>query len=239
MTASGVDRSPMRRLVRRLGKRARRLVHRLSGGARIVSHAEHRPAAVALTFDDGPSEWTIEIAEALEAHGCRGTFFLLGANVEKHPERVARLAAAGHELGNHLWSHSDPEQQARAVLREEIDRTAEAIHAAGGGRPHLLRPPYCGAPYAVARAATGGKAKWLVVLRSLDPADWRADHADEIVEHVLAKAQPGDIICLHDGISPHNRGTPSRAATAAAVSRLVPALLGRGLRPVTVSELLD
>ena len=78
----------------------------------------------------------------------------------------------------------------------------------------------------------------LIVLRSVDPADWNTERAEEIVEHVLSQVGPGDIVCLHDGVAPHNTGTDTRAATAAAVAQLVPALLERDLRPVTVSELL-
>lgn len=204
---------------------------------RIVHRAAGRPPAVALTFDDGPSEWTGEIAGALEEHGCRGTFFLRGPAVEEHPDLVSELAGAGHELGNHLWTHSDPEQQSRSELRQEIDRTAAAIARIAGSRPALVRPPYCGAPHGVARAASRGGAA-LVVLRSVDPEDWRAESADEIVEDVLAAVGPGDIVCLHDGVAPRNRGAETRAATGAAVAKLVPALIDRGLRPVTVSELL-
>lgn len=215
---------------------ARALVRRLPWRARIVSRADDgaRPA-VALTFDDGPSPWSAAIAAELERHGCRGTFFLLGSAVEREPGVAAALAAAGHELGNHLWSHGDPAHQSRRELRAEIERTRHTIELAAGVRPTLVRPPFCGAPDRVARAAGGGG---LVVLRSVDPADWNAASAGEIVERVLAAVGPGDIVCLHDGIAPRNRGTASRDATLAAVAQLVPALLDRGLRPVTVSELL-
>jgi peptidoglycan/xylan/chitin deacetylase (PgdA/CDA1 family) len=216
---------------------ARALAASLLRRPRVVTRATGRPSAIALTFDDGPSPWTAAIAAALEAHGCRGTFFLLGSAVQQRPEVVAALAAAGHELGNHLWSHADPLRLSRAAIRAEIDRAAAAIGAAAGAPPLLLRPPYCGAPRAVARAAQGGAAR-LVVLRSVDPADWSTDSAAEIVERVLSRAQPGDIVCLHDGVAPTNTGTDTRAATVAAVTQLVPALLQRGLRPVTVSELL-
>ena len=202
----------------------------------VVFRASGRQPAIALTFDDGPSPWTLEIAQALETHGCHGTFFLLGSAVQERPDVVAALAAAGHELGNHLWSHGDPERQSRAAIRAEIERASDAIGAAGAPRPRLVRPPYCGAPYAVAHAAAG--VAQLVVLRSVDPADWRAESADEIVERVLSQVGPGDIVCLHDGIAPGNTGTITRAATVAAVAALVPALLERDLRPVTVSELL-
>jgi peptidoglycan-N-acetylglucosamine deacetylase len=217
--------------------RVRALGRRVLRRPRIVYRAPGRPAAVALTFDDGPSSWTEGIAAALEAHGCRGTFFLLGAAVEERPEVVAALAAGGHELGNHLWSHSDPERQSRAELQGEIDRAAAAIRNAAGTTPTLVRPPFCGAPRAVAGAAGIDRAA-LIVLRSVDPMDWKLSSEDEIVEQVLSAVGPGDIVCLHDGIAPGNLGTETRAPTVAAVAQLVPALLDRGLRPVTVSELL-
>ena len=212
-------------------------MRRVLPGQRVVTRAPGRPQAIALTFDDGPSPWTRGIAAALEAHGCRGTFFLLGGAVQQHPEIAAALAEAGHELGNHMWSHADPARQSRSAISTEIRRTADVIADAAGTRPMLVRPPYCGAPVRVARAA-GRRGATLVVLRSVDPADWRTDSAAEIVEHVLGRAGPGDIVCLHDGVAPGNTGTSSREATVAAVAQLVPDLLDRGLRPVSVSELL-
>jgi peptidoglycan/xylan/chitin deacetylase (PgdA/CDA1 family) len=229
--------STMRGLASSASTHARAFQHRLLSRPKIVYRAADRPPAVALTFDDGPSEWTLEIARALEVHGCRGTFFVLGSSVERRPAVIKALAEAGHEIGSHLWSHEDPEQQSRVALRAEMERAAGAISAAGGGRPRLVRPPYCGAPDAVARAASFGGVTH-IVLRSVDPVDWRAESPAEIVEAVLGKIGPGDIVCMHDGISPMNKGTKSRGPTAAAVAELVPALLKRGLRPVTVSELL-
>jgi peptidoglycan-N-acetylglucosamine deacetylase len=213
-----------------------RILHRVPGAA----------ATVALTFDDGPGPWTEEIADALERSDCRGTFFVLGAAVERDPERVRELAAAGHELGNHLWSHRDPAQQSRRAIRAELLRTSAALRDAVGAEPALVRPPYCGAPGRVATAASWTGTRYVVlrsidpavVLRSIDPADWRATDPDDLAERVLADIGPGDIVCLHDGVAPTNSGTPARDVTAAAVRLLVPALLERGLRPVTVSELL-
>jgi peptidoglycan/xylan/chitin deacetylase (PgdA/CDA1 family) len=173
----------------------------------------------------------------LETHGVRGTFFARGAAVIDDPGAVATLASAGHVVGNHLWSHSDPRQQSRAELREEIERTATAIEEAGAGRPDLVRPPYCGAPHAVASAARGANVS-AIVLRSVDPEDWSLDSADEIFDRVMAKIGPGDIVCLHDGLPERSSGTRSREHTVAAVERLVPALVERGLSPVTVPQLL-
>jgi peptidoglycan/xylan/chitin deacetylase (PgdA/CDA1 family) len=213
------------------------LVRRLLGRPRIVYRSRAGRAELALTFDDGPSRWTAEIAATLEQHGCHGTFFVRGSAIEARPHDLVALAKAGHELGNHLWSHSDPAAQSRAEIRAEIEQTASAIDAVTGQRPHLVRPPYCRAPKAVAGAArrTGVKT---IVQRSIGAADWQAKSSEEVFGPVLECVEAGDIVCLHDGISSDKRDSDSREATVEAVKRLVPALLERGLRPVTVSELL-
>ncbi len=218
--------------------RTARLKLLLQGRPSIVHRGSGARPEIALTFDDGPSEWTREIAAAFEAHGCQATFFLRGAAVAERPEAVAELAAAGHELGNHLWSHADPTTQEPDEIRAEIRRTAAAIRAAAGPRPRLVRPPYAKAPERVAEAArrTGTRA---IVLRSIGSADWAAEGPEEIVEPVLDHSSPGAIVCMHDGISPDERDSDSREPTAAAVRQLVPALLERGLRPVTVSALIS
>lgn len=209
----------------------------VDGAARIVHRGCGQRAEVALTFDDGPSRWTAEVAESFEQRDCRATFFLRGVAVAERPEAVAALAAAGHELGNHLWSHTNASTQSETELRGEIERTAAAIEAAGAPRPALVRPPYFSAPRAVAEAAAG-LGVTAVVLRSIGSSDWEAGSAGEIVEPVLANIQPGDIVCLHDGISTDERDSDSREPTVEAVRRLIPALLERDLQPVTVSQLL-
>ena len=203
----------------------------------IVSRGSGERAEIALTFDDGPSSWTAEIAGVFEKHGCHATFFLRGPAVEERPEAVIALAAAGHELGNHLWSHSNSTTLSRAELRTELERTTEAVEKAGGRRPDLVRPPYFKGPEQVAKAATGYGVR-AVVLRSIAVSDWSANSAEQVYGPVMEQAGPGDIVCLHDGISSDKRDSDSRQPTVEAVRRLVPALLAQGLRPVTVSALL-
>jgi len=207
------------------------------GASTIVHRGDGRRAEIALTFDDGPSRWTEGVAASFEEHDCHATFFLRGSAIAERPERVAALAAAGHELGNHLWSHADAATLSGAEIRAELERTADAVEAAGAPRPTLVRPPYFSAPRAVAEAANGMGVR-AVVLRSIGTSDWEAESAEQIFEPVLANAEPGDIVCLHDGISSDKRDGDSREPTVVAVRRMVPALLEHGLRPVTVSQLL-
>jgi peptidoglycan-N-acetylglucosamine deacetylase len=214
-----------------------RIERLLTGEPAIVYRGAGRRPEIALTFDDGPSRWTRGIARVFEEHGCQATFFLRGAAVAQDPEAVAALAGAGHELGNHLWSHADPRTQSRSEIRTEIERAAAAIERAGGDRPRLVRPPYCRAASEVARAARRMGVR-RIVLRSVGSSDWAATSPEQVVEPLLACAEPGAIICMHDGISPDERDSDSRQPTAEGVARLVPALIERGLRPVTVSRLL-
>jgi peptidoglycan-N-acetylglucosamine deacetylase len=204
---------------------------------KIVHRGDGQRAEIALTFDDGPSRWTTEIATCFEQHGCRATFFISGGAAEEDPGTVAALAAAGHELGNHLWSHPQAASLSHSELQAEIRRATEAIQDSGGLRPRLIRPPYFSAPRAVAEAAAG-MGLTALVMRSIGSSDWEAKSSEEIVGPVLTHAEAGDIVCLHDGISADERDSDSRQPTADAVRLLVPALLERGLRPVTISQLL-
>ena len=217
--------------------RIRRAADRVLGKPPIV-YSVPGASGVALTFDDGPAEWTPRIAAALERHDCLGSFFMRGAAVEADPQGAAAVAAAGHDVGNHLWSHANPDEQTNAELVAEIDRTASVIAEATGSRPVFVRPPYCGAPRAVAGAARRRGVR-AVVLRNVDPADWSLESAEEIASRVLSEIGAGDIVCMHDGIPDGSGGTASREATVDAVEAIVPELLGRGLRPVTLSRLLD
>ena len=202
----------------------------------VRSRPDVRSRVVALTFDDGPSIWTAPILDLLEQHDARATFFVLGGSVPGREDLLRRILADGHELGNHTSSHPDPAAVSDEVLVDEIRRCAEAIETACGHRPTLARPPYGGAPerFAAAASQVGASA---TVLWSVDPADWNQEEAAPIVEHVLQEVRPGAIVDLHDGMPLDSRGAPTRQATVDAVAKLLPELIARGYRAVTVSEL--
>jgi peptidoglycan/xylan/chitin deacetylase (PgdA/CDA1 family) len=191
-----------------------------------------RPA-VALTFDDGPSEATPELLGALDRHGVRATFFQCGMNVKRLPEVARAVAAAGHEIGNHSHTHPRFYLRSAGFLYDELARAQEAIGDVTGVRPTLFRAP-CGTRWpglgtAQSRLGLLG-VMWTVIGR-----DW-ALPAEAILVRLVRGAVSGAILCLHDGCEVRPR--PDVRPMLEAVRRLVPELRARGYRFETVSELL-
>jgi peptidoglycan/xylan/chitin deacetylase (PgdA/CDA1 family) len=206
-------------------------------GYELIYRRDVADGRVALTFDDGPSEWTPPILDVLAEHRAQATFFLLGEHVLQLPETAARIARDGHEVGCHAFDHVDLAELPAQSIREQLTRARDAISSATGVEPRLFRPPYATPSPRVARAAAAVSLA-PTILRDVDPADWRADDADSVTSLVLDGVRSGSIVCLHDGVPQGNRGTADRTVTVAAVARLVPELQARGFDLVTVSDLL-
>jgi peptidoglycan-N-acetylglucosamine deacetylase len=192
-----------------------------------------RRKAVALTFDDGPSEGTLPLLDFLNREGVRATFFQCGMNVKRLPHIAGRVAADGHQLGNHTYSHPQLLFKSREFIEHEFTEAQKIISFETGVAPMLLRPPY-GFRWAGMRAVQE-KLSLLNVLWTVIGNDWRWP-ADRIARHVLSRSSPGGIICLHDG-----RGVetgPDISEMLTAVRRIVPILRDQGYSFLTVSELL-
>lgn len=129
----------------------------------------------ALTFDDGPSPNTPHLLDLLGSHGIRASFFLLGQNAELYPHLVRRMAAEGHEIGNHSYSHPNLRRLAREAKREQIRRTDEILRGIGV-TPLYMRPPYGAFDDDVAEIAS--ELGISVILWSLDSHDWKSLPAD-------------------------------------------------------------
>jgi peptidoglycan-N-acetylglucosamine deacetylase len=189
--------------------------------------------ALALTFDDGPSESTPEILDALGQYGARATFFQCGANVERLPEIARTVAAGGHEIGNHSYSHPYLFLRSPGGIESELRRAQEAIEERTGARPAWFR-----APFGVRWFGLGGAQRRLQlagVMWSAIGYDWSL-RAEEVVARMAASASNGAILCLHDGRE--LREKPDVRTTVEAVRRLVPMLLDRGYSFETVSRLI-
>lgn len=192
---------------------------------------------VALTFDDGPSEWTPAVLELLREHGVPATFFLIGARVHERPETARRILAEGHELGSHTLTHPRLTELGDEEIRAEIAGGIEAIDEVLGERPRLFRAPGFHADERVLEIVS--ELELDAVFADVDPEDWRpgkGSHA--IFRLVLAGLRSGAIVDLHDGFPPPP--TSSRAdctPTLEALEHLLPCLPGEGYEPVTVSQL--
>ncbi len=150
-------------------------------------------ACVALTFDDGPSRWTEGVLDVLAEHGARATFFVEGRRVKERPEVLARIAAAGHEIGNHTYSHPDLTHLDASQMHWEINYSADLIEEITGTRPTMLRPPF-GAWDERVRTTLGMP----IILWSVDPKDWSVRNAAIIEERVTTLVHPGAVVLLHD-----------------------------------------
>ncbi|MGV0811601.1 polysaccharide deacetylase family protein [Mycolicibacterium boenickei] len=198
----------------------------------LTGHLVHRVDAsdkvVALTFDDGPTAHTPEVLRLLDNAGVRATFYLTGAELTAEPRFGSAIAAAGHEIGNHSYTHRRMVLMSPGTVADEIERTDAAIRATGYQGPITFRPPY-------------GKKLWTLprylstrdrtmVTWDVEPDSAAAD-TEAIVAETVARVRPGSIILLHAMYD-------SRAATRAAVPRIIDELRSAGYRFVTVSDML-
>ena len=185
---------------------------------------------VALTFDDGPSpEYTPQVLAELRAAGAVATFFVLGSQVQRHPDLVRAEAAEHSQVCNHGWRHVIFRGLSAAEAQASVTRTAALLQSIGVPACRLFRFPYF-ASDATARAAVEGLG-FRMVAASVDPRDWQRSRAEVIARIVLADVSPGEIVVLHDGGG-------SRGATVGALALILRGLGERGLRPVTVGALL-
>ena len=183
------------------------------------------PPLAALTFDDGPNPRTTgPLLEELSRREVPATFFLVGACIPGNEDLIRRMAAEGHQIGVHTYSHVKLTEQDEAHYRREVDSVRAQLTEILGEGDYWLRPPYGILDEQVRRRSEGPLVLW-----SVDPEDWRDRNTDRIVEAVLSRVQDGDIILLHDIYG---------SSTAAAL-RIADGLLERGYCLVTVRELME
>ena len=186
---------------------------------------------IALTFDDGPHPTlTQEILDVLDRYGVQATFFMVGVNVINYPDAARAVIRAGHEVGNHTYSHTHMKRLSRIEVEDELGRCEDALEELCEYRPHLFRPPE-GAVNAYIENCSENN-DYTLVLWSLDTRDWEHKNTEQIVDTVLSRISPGDIILMHDYIGRHSK-------TPEALEILLPRLIEQGFEPVTVSELID
>lgn len=185
---------------------------------------------VALTFDDGPSGiYTPRILDALKGRGARATFFVMGKNVRRHPSVMKRLAAEGHEIGDHTYNHPFIMFKSDNFRRGEIEKTSDAVFRMTGARVKYYRSPYEYRDFRLLRLLRGMGLSY--ISHNVSAHDAFGEPSSKIADIIINSARPGDIILLHDAGG-------DRSATAAAIGPALDGLARKGYRAVTVSELL-
>jgi len=205
------------------------------GGDGSVSGRAMPAKTIALTFDDGPDPvWTPQILAVLSRYHAHGTFFEIGSRVNQYPQIARQVVAAGSEVGSHTFTHVQPGVTSGWRLNVELTLTSNAIAAATGRRPVLVRPPYSSQPDAITGADFAalrrvGADGYLVTLADLDSKDWQRPG----VAAILGASQPtggaGAVVMMHDSGG-------DRSQTVAALNVLIPRLQAQGYRFATVSE---
>lgn len=196
--------------------------------AATITAVRTRSPVVAMTFDDGPHPRnTPRLLDMLRERRIKATFYLIGNRVVAYPQIAKRIADEGHEIGNHSWSHPFLTKKSDSQVLSEIDKTTVAIWNHCGRPPVTFRPPY--------GAFSRRQRSWLhqgrnlpTILWSVDPADWRRPGANVVAQRILKQSRSGAIILSHD----IHRGTID------AMPRTLDGLAGRGLKFVTVSQIL-
>jgi peptidoglycan-N-acetylglucosamine deacetylase len=196
-----------------------------------IWRGDRKRPAIALTFDDGPSESTPALLELLARNDIKATFFMCGQNVRRLKEIAREVSAAGHEIGNHTDTHPALYFKSSNFIYQELATAQETISQIAV--PKLFRAPY-GVRWPGLRSAqkrlnlTG--VMWTVIGR-----DWKLP-ASRISELLLKRAENGAIFCLHDGRA--LRAAPDIRATLDAVEYILPILKERGFSFETVSQLI-
>lgn len=182
---------------------------------------------VMLTFDDGPHpEGTPAILQILRAHDVRAVFFLVGEQVERHPELVRAIVEGGHQVALHGYRHRNQMRLTPRTFADDLARGLDVLGSVTGGVPRLYRPPY--GIFTLPGLAAVRRAGLSPLLWSRWGRDWRRRATPEgIAETVLPGLRAGDVILLHDSDSYSSHGSHRR--TAAALPIILTAAAERGL----------
>ncbi len=204
----------------------------------IVHQGSGPKDGVAITFDDGPdSSWTPKILDILKEKGVTATFFMVGANMEKHPDIVKRIVHEGHTIGIHTYTHPNMAliSEERAYL--EFNATQRLIESLTGLSTILFRPPYNAdtnphEPAELVPVRLAQKLGYMTATEDIDPEDWSKPGVAAMVEKVkIDRQQGGSVVLLHDAGG-------DRRQTVEALPRIIDYLRVRGDTILPLSALL-
>lgn len=182
---------------------------------------------VALTYDDGPLPGTTDkILDIFASRGVKASFFMIGQNVEDHPDLARRVYNEGHTVGNHTYNHLRLPQHPDKKIWNELFATNWVIEDKTGVEAKWMRPPYTDYDDRVVEASRD--AGLSVTAWDVDTADWEHKNPQRTCQTVLDQAKGGSIVVMHD----------VHKETVASTECIIDGLLEKGLVPVTLDQLV-
>jgi peptidoglycan/xylan/chitin deacetylase (PgdA/CDA1 family) len=199
---------------------------------RLIDRVDTTDKIIALTFDDGPSSAaeTEAILDLLAARSVPATFYVNGRDVDQHPEATTKIVLAGHELGNHTWSHPRMVFRSPAEIAREVEETDRVIRAAGYDGEITFRPPY-GKKLVALPLYLAANDRTTIMWDVAYDSDDAGGTAAELAQETVAASRPGSIILLHPW--------HGRTATVDAIGPIIDSLQQQGYRFVTVADLIN
>jgi len=197
-----------------------------------INRADTEEKVIALTYDDGPSfPYTNQLLDILDRYQVKATFFVIGRNIEKHPEIVPLIVARGHELANHSYSHTDMMFKPQEFLLSEIEKTDKLLQELGVKQDSIsFRPPF-GRRFIVLSYLLSQMHK-KQIMWDVNSHDYKNTlTAEDVANRVIDNVRSGSIVLMHDSGG-------DRSKTLAATQAIVKTLQSKGYAFKTVSELL-
>lgn len=148
---------------------------------------------IALTFDDGPGQYTEELLDGLRDRNVKASFFLVGENAQSHKDLILRMKEEGHLIGNHTYSHVMLTSVSNEEASLEVCKTNTILSNITGEAVSWIRPPY-----GLWNKNTRCMKEMTVVLWNVDPIDWSVQNTQKVVQHVETHVKEGSIILMHD-----------------------------------------
>ena len=202
-----------------------------AAASKFITSVNTTSKVVALTFDDGADGAnTNKILDILAKNNVKATFFLTGSGANHHPQYIKNIAAKGHQLGNHSYTHPDFTKSTATQMKSELDRTEALVKSITGKTTKpIFRAPF-GAVNSAVLNGVGAAGYGYTIQWNIDTIDWKGLTASQINTKVQTNIKPGSIVLMHTGA-----GAPG---TPLALPTMISQLKAKGYKFVTVSQLL-
>lgn len=188
----------------------------------IYNYLTNNTKLIAFTFDDGPNYNTVKVIDTLKKYNATATFFVMGKNIKGNEEVIKYMQESNMEIGNHTYNHLLLTKYSKEKIQEEITKTSNLIFDITGSYPTLLRPSYGSVNKKIKEVAN-----MPIIIWNIDTLDWKYKNSQKIATKVLNNVKDGDIILMHDIYK----------STLNSLDIIIPELISKGFRIVSVSEL--